>query len=75
MFGNLTILLKGGSHITDDAYLWRDGDVIDLKTQIDRKSGWGTLWSANHINNAGIIAGRGYFDVDSRGFLLIPNEP
>jgi hypothetical protein len=71
--GYLTILLKGGSHITDDAYLWKDGDVIDLETQIDRKSGWGTLWSANHINNAGVIAGQGNFDVQQRGFLLIPN--
>jgi hypothetical protein len=55
--------------------LWKNGDVIDLESQIDRKSGWGPLWSANVINDDGIIAGRGRFDVESRGFLLIPSEP
>ena len=73
--GGLTILTKGGAYAPSYAYLWKDGDAIDLKTQIDRKSGWGSLWNANAINNAGIIAGRGRFDVESRGFLLIPNEP
>jgi hypothetical protein len=55
--------------------LWNGGDVINLQTQIDGDSGWGALWSAHVINDAGIIAGRGRFDVESRGFLLIPSEP
>ena len=42
---------------TTYAYLWKDGDVIDLETQIDPASGWDPLWSANVINDAGIIAG------------------
>ena len=72
--GRLEVEIKGW-HYTLEAYLWKDGDVINLQTQIDRKSGWATLWHALHINNAGVIAGQGYFDVDDRGFLLIPNEP
>jgi hypothetical protein len=55
--------------------LWKNGEMIDLLTQIDRDSGWDRLWSATTINDAGIIGGRGRFDVDSRGFLLIPNSP
>ena len=62
--GRLTILIKGGAYATDDAYFWKDGDVIGLKTQIDRKSGWDSLWSANVINDDGIIAGRGRIDVE-----------
>lgn len=57
----------------DHAYLWKDGDPIDLAKQIDRKSGWDRLHKANRINNNGVIAGQGVFDVDHRGFLLIPN--
>jgi uncharacterized membrane protein len=57
------------------AYLWRDGNAIDLETQIDRSSGWDALWSANVINNSGVIAGWRRFDVKSRGYLLIPNNP
>jgi len=72
--GRLEVEIKGW-HYTLQAYVWKDGDVINLQTQIDRKSGWGTLWHAAHINNAGVIAGQGYFDVDSRGFLLIPTQP
>jgi hypothetical protein len=55
--------------------LWKKGEMIDLETQIDPESGWDRLWGAYQINDAGIIAGRGRFDVESRGFLLIPNNP
>jgi probable HAF family extracellular repeat protein len=55
------------------AYLWKNGEMIDLETQIDLESGWDRLWAAHVINDAGVIAGRGRFDVESRGFLLIPN--
>ncbi len=56
-------------------YLWKNDDMIDLETQIDPASGWDRLWGAYVINDAGIIAGRGVYDVNSRGFLLIPIEP
>jgi probable HAF family extracellular repeat protein len=55
------------------AYLWKNGDVIDLEKQISRNAGWGRLWWANRVNNGGVIAGWGSYDVQSRGFLLIPN--
>lgn len=57
------------------AHLWRDGKTIDLNTQISSKSGWGRLWGARTINDAGIIGGWGHYDVERRGFLLIPNSP
>ena len=56
-------------------YVWKNGEMIDLETQIDPNSGWERLWGAYQINDAGIIAGRGRSDVESRGFLLIPNNP
>ena len=73
--GRLTILIKGGAYAPPYAYLWKDGDAINLETQIDRDTGWDRIWSANVINDAGIIAGLGRFDVESRAFLLIPSEP
>ena len=56
------------------AYLWRNGQPIDLGVQIDSRSGWDGLRWADTINNAGVIGGWGRFDVQHRGFLLIPNE-
>ena len=49
--------------------------MIDLEKQIDRKSGWESLTGARVINDAGVIAGSGCFDVNPRGFLMIPNTP
>jgi probable HAF family extracellular repeat protein len=57
------------------AYLWRNGEMIDLEKQIDRESGWDRLWGAYVVNDEGIIAGSGRFDGLHRGFLLIPNTP
>jgi probable HAF family extracellular repeat protein len=73
--GRLTVMIRGGFVDAPYAYLWKDGDMINLEKQIDRKSGWDRLWGASVINDAGIIAGYGRFDVERRGFLLIPNEP
>jgi len=73
--GRLDLVDKRGLWVAPCACLWKDGDVIDLETQIDRKSGWDQLWGASVINDAGIIAGYGRFDVDPRGFLLIPTQP
>ncbi len=49
--------------------------MIDLGKQIASNSGWDKLEWATTINNAGVIGGWGRFDVQHRGFLLIPNEP
>lgn len=59
------------------ACLWKNGQVIDLATQIGGNSGWSHLWGAHAINNSGVIAGLGRFDTDNRdrGFLLIPTTP
>lgn len=54
------------------AYLWRDGAAIDLETQVDL-GGWDQFWGANVINDTGVIVGWGRYDVESRGFILIPN--
>jgi hypothetical protein len=73
--GRLHLVDRRGQYLGPSACLWKNGDVIDLETRIDRKSGWDQLWGANVINDAGIIAGYGRFDVDHRGFLLVPIEP
>lgn len=70
--GYLTILVNG-HYPRDCAYLWKDGSNFDLNKLIDGDSGWAQLWGASVINDAGIIAGYGSFDIDYRGFLLIPN--
>jgi hypothetical protein len=59
---------------TPRAYLWKSGQPVDLQKQIDKNSGWDVLWNANLINNVGVIAGWGKFDVTDRGFVMIPNE-
>jgi hypothetical protein len=45
----------------------------DLNSLIPRDSGW-VLESATAINDRGEIVGRGDFDRDDRGFLLIPQS-
>lgn len=57
----------------DHAYLWRNGDPVDLEKLIDSRSGWQWLAHANRINNGGLIAGEGNFDVQRRGFVMTPN--
>ena len=56
----------------DYAQLWKDGERIDLATQIPDDSGWERLSSAWRINNDGVIGGAGVFDVYHRGFIMIP---
>ncbi len=60
------------------AYLWKNGNPIDLTTQIDPATGWTRLRWATAINDAGVIGGTGYrgsLDVQWRGFVLIPIAP
>jgi hypothetical protein len=55
------------------ATLWKEGEPTYLETLIDRQSGWEHLLVASEITNNGVIAGKGYFDIEHRGFLMIPN--
>ncbi len=57
------------------AYLWKDGQRIDLASEIPSGSGWDRLSWATVINNDGLIGGYGRIDVQYRGFILIPNAP
>jgi probable HAF family extracellular repeat protein len=72
--GYLVIVIKGGWGEGHYAYLWKDGGMFDLNNLIGRDSGWAHLWGARLINDAGIIAGWGYYQIEQhRGFFLIPN--
>lgn len=73
--GWLNIVPKNYVGFFPYAYLWKDGAMVNLEKQIDPDSGWDRLWRAGVINDAGIIAGLGRYDVEHRGFLLIPNSP
>jgi hypothetical protein len=75
--GELNILLKQYRNYhppNPHAALWKDGEAILLEKRIGKSSGWGSLWTACTINHAGVIGGRGVFDVNSRGFLMFPNQ-
>lgn len=56
------------------ACLWRGSELVVLETEIERDSGWDQLSAATVINSSGIIAGYGRYDVEIRGFLLIPKH-
>ena len=62
-------LAKGG--VTPYAFLWQNGELIDLNDIIPPESGW-HLTRANGINNNGQIAGHGKVDGKTRAFLLTP---
>lgn len=53
------------------AFIYRDGVMSDLNSQIDSALGW-RLDSAADVNNAGQIVGVGWRDGQVRGFLLTP---
>ena len=56
------------------AFSWSAAEGFrDLNSLIPRDSGW-KLQSATAINDRGEIVGRGEFDRDDRGFLLIPQH-
>ncbi|MGN6371191.1 MAG: hypothetical protein ACTHN5_23295 [Phycisphaerae bacterium] len=57
---------------TQNAFLWNgSGTPVDLNSLIDPSSGW-HLVTANSINDAGDIAGQGYFNGQLIAFLLTP---
>jgi probable HAF family extracellular repeat protein len=55
------------------AVLWQGSSVIDLNTQIPKKSGWKLLESAYGVNDAGQIVGQGILTSGANhAFLLTP---
>ncbi len=58
--------LEGDS--TQHAFLWSDGDLIDLNSLIDPGTGW-ELTSAFEINDSGDIIGIGTYNGEQRGFV------
>lgn len=55
------------------AFLWEDGAMVDLNDQIDPDAGW-QLLQGEDINDAEQIVGHGYFEGQTRAFLLTPEE-
>lgn len=53
------------------AFLWEDGEMIDLNDLVDPHSGW-ELLAAQAINEGGTITGYGRLDGQIRSFLLTP---
>lgn len=53
------------------AFIYQDGQMTDLNSLIRPDSGW-ELTHANGINAKGVIVGSGYFEGESRAFMLIP---
>lgn len=56
------------------AFLWRDGAMTDLNTEIAPDSGW-LLTHATALNESGQIVGRGTHFGNPRAFLLTPRNP
>ena len=55
------------------AYLWQNGKVTDLTSQLPRKSGWQWLWLASGISDAGLIVGQGELtSKNNHAFLMTP---
>jgi len=54
-----------------EAYLWREGQRIDLNETIPFDSGW-DLREARDITDEGRICGNGLIDGEMHGFLLTP---
>lgn len=68
----------GSSEVEDGklrAFLWQQGKMYDLNTAVAPHSGW-LLLAASRINDAGEIAGRGFYKGAIHAFLLRPGpEP
>jgi probable HAF family extracellular repeat protein len=57
-------------------FLYADGAMVDLTTMLEAQSaeGWTSI-EVHDINNDGLISGRGFFNGESRAFVLTPTEP
>ena len=56
------------------AFLWKDGNMMDLNTLIPADSPW-YLQAANSINNVGEITGQGTINGEVHAFLATPSSP
>jgi hypothetical protein len=57
---------------TERAFLWDNGEMLDLNERIAPDSGW-ELSRATAINDRGQIVGYGLFQGQQAGFVLIPD--
>lgn len=70
----------GAAHVTVDgvptrhAFLWRDGQAVDLNNYLPAQSGW-ELTAAHSINERGQIVGIGWHRGVETAFLLDPTAP
>jgi probable HAF family extracellular repeat protein len=61
------------SILYEAAFLWQNGKVTDLTSQLPNKSGWRWLWLASGISDAGLIVGQGELNSTvNHAFLMTP---
>ena len=68
--GQVVGVLQTGQ--TSHAFIWANGQMKDLNSEIPANSGW-VLSEARAINNKGQITGFGVHNGQTRAFLLKPN--
>jgi len=61
----------GYYNVGRNPFLWENGSLVDLQSEIDPLSGW-SLQDAYDINELGQIVGYGYLNGQQRGYLLTP---
>lgn len=66
--------VSGSTSPNPIAFVYRDGEMLDLNTLIPQDSGW-VLQNANGINDLGQIVGWGLYNGEERAFLLTPVVP
>jgi hypothetical protein len=61
------------SALYEAAFLWQNGTVIALTSELPKKSGWSSLVQATGINDSGLIVGEGQPTSEAfHAFLLTP---
>ena len=76
--GNCAIFSKQGVYQGDKAFVWQNGTMLDLRSQLgsQAKANWSTLFSALDVNAAGQIVGRGSVGkgnaVQGHAFVMTP---
>jgi probable HAF family extracellular repeat protein len=63
--------LFADAEATYGAFLYREGIIVDIASLLPENSGW-SIKTAECINNAGEIAGKGYYQGNLRTYLLSP---
>jgi probable HAF family extracellular repeat protein len=76
--GHSTILSKSGTYQSSKAFVWQNGTMFDLRSQLGSvdKSNWSYLFGALDVNAVGQIAGNGRVGKgqasQEHGFLMTP---